>query len=116
MDNTTNASSMPQQELSALMDRLLTIAQAHQVQAVRQGDSGIRLEFDQARVTVCMDPDNGLLLVECASNAEEEPEVLSTCMPIAATQGDQGPANVFEFAEMLVMLLGFKPVPETAAQ
>lgn len=116
MDNTNNTSAMPLQEPSALMNRLVEIAQAHQVPADRPSESSVRFDFAQAAVTVCIDADTGLLLVECASNAEEEPELLSTCMPIAATQGDQGPANVFEFAEMLVMLLGFKALPEPAEQ
>ncbi len=114
MDNSTNTQPMPLQEQSALMDRLMAAAQTRQVPATRLSESSVQFDFTHASVNVGLDADKGLLMVECCSNTEEEPEVLSTCMPIAATQGEQGPANVLEFAEMLVMLLGFKALPETA--
>ena len=107
MDNTTHAPTTPQEAPSALMDRLLAVAQAHQVHAEQQGTNGIRLAFAEADVTVSTDHDHDLLVFDCAGRTGTSSEVLSTCFPLPAAESEQGAANAFDFAEMLSMLMGF---------
>jgi len=116
MDTVTNTPETAPVDTSALMAALVEVAQSHQVAAERQDDERVRLDFAEACVTVSFDSDNDLLLFDCPSKDPASPEMLSTCMPIQAACGDQGPTNVYEFAEMLALLMGFTSSTQLAEQ